>query len=111
MEIAGQIRNGVVVLEGPQLLPEGAKVTVVYPDLNDGTPTATNRRIQVPLVRTGSPGTLDLTNDMINEILSEEDAARWQAFWDALDAPPKNIPALRKLLTEPSVLDEQWNDS
>jgi predicted DNA-binding antitoxin AbrB/MazE fold protein len=30
---------------------------------------------------------------------------RWQAFCDALDAPPRVIPALRKLLTEASVLD------
>jgi predicted DNA-binding antitoxin AbrB/MazE fold protein len=30
---------------------------------------------------------------------------RWQAFCDALDAPPREIPALRKLLTEASVLD------
>ena len=30
---------------------------------------------------------------------------RWQAFCDALDAPPKEIPALRKLLTEASILD------
>ena len=34
-------------------------------------------------------------------------ADRWQAFCDALDAPPKNIAAFRKLLTEPSVLDDQ----
>jgi hypothetical protein len=27
---------------------------------------------------------------------------RWQAFCDALDAPPREIPALRKLLTEAS---------
>jgi predicted DNA-binding antitoxin AbrB/MazE fold protein len=30
---------------------------------------------------------------------------RWQAFCDALDEPPKDIPALRKLLTEASRLD------
>jgi predicted DNA-binding antitoxin AbrB/MazE fold protein len=30
---------------------------------------------------------------------------RWQAFCDALDAAPREIPALRKLLTEASVLD------
>jgi predicted DNA-binding antitoxin AbrB/MazE fold protein len=30
---------------------------------------------------------------------------RWQAFCDALDAPPKDIPALRKLLTEASLFD------
>ena len=32
-------------------------------------------------------------------------ADSWQAFCDALDAPPKDIPALRKLLTEPSLFD------
>jgi predicted DNA-binding antitoxin AbrB/MazE fold protein len=30
---------------------------------------------------------------------------RWQAFCDALDAPPRDIPALRKLLTEPGLFD------
>jgi hypothetical protein len=34
---------------------------------------------------------------------------RWQAFCDALDAPPREIPALRKLLTESSVLDGEDN--
>ncbi len=32
---------------------------------------------------------------------------RWEEFCDALDAPPRDIPALRKLLTEASVLDGQ----
>jgi Protein of unknown function (DUF1778) len=31
---------------------------------------------------------------------------RWQAFCDALDAPPKDIPALRRLLTEASIFDD-----
>jgi uncharacterized protein (DUF1778 family) len=31
--------------------------------------------------------------------------AEWAAFWKALNAPPRSIPALRKLLTEPSVFD------
>lgn len=30
---------------------------------------------------------------------------RWDAFCAALDAPPKEIPALRKLLTEKSLFD------
>jgi uncharacterized protein (DUF1778 family) len=34
------------------------------------------------------------------------DAAQWQAFQDALDAPAKSIPALRKLLAEPSVFEQ-----
>ncbi len=32
-------------------------------------------------------------------------ADRWHAFCEALDAPAREIPALRKLLTEASVLD------
>ena len=32
---------------------------------------------------------------------------RWQAFCEALDAPPRDIPALRKLLTEGSVFDDR----
>ena len=31
---------------------------------------------------------------------------KWEAFSEALDTPPKNILALKKLLTEPGVFDE-----
>lgn len=31
---------------------------------------------------------------------------KWDEFCAALDAPPKELPALRKLLTEPGVFDE-----
>ncbi len=31
----------------------------------------------------------------------------WEAFCNALDAPPRSIPALRKLLTEASAFDGQ----
>ena len=31
---------------------------------------------------------------------------RWRKFCKALDAPPKDLPALRKLLTESGVFDE-----
>src|SRR5271155_804774 len=33
--------------------------------------------------------------------------AEWDAFCKALDAPPRQIPALKKLLTEASVFDGQ----
>ena len=33
--------------------------------------------------------------------------AEWEAFCQALDAPPRAIPALKKLLTEASVFDGQ----
>ena len=32
-------------------------------------------------------------------------SSEWKAFCKALDAPPQSIPALKKLLTEPSVFD------
>ena len=32
---------------------------------------------------------------------------KWDEFCAALDAPPSDKPALRKLLTEPSVFDER----
>ena len=31
--------------------------------------------------------------------------AKWLAFCEALDAPAKDIPELRKLLTEPGIFD------
>ena len=34
---------------------------------------------------------------------------RWQAFCDALDMPPRDMPALRKLLTGVSLFDEHGN--
>lgn len=45
-----------------------------------------------------------IVNDDANFTL---DKNRWTAFCAALDAPPRNIPALRKLLTEPSVFDDK----
>jgi predicted DNA-binding antitoxin AbrB/MazE fold protein len=40
--------------------------------------------------------------DQAHFVLSAE---RWDAFCALLDRPPKEIPALRKLLTQPGVLD------
>lgn len=40
--------------------------------------------------------------DQVHFELSPE---RWGAFCAALDAPPKEVPALRRLLTEKSVFD------
>ena len=75
MVIPGQVHNGVVVLEGESALPEGAAVTVTYPALSKGKPVAEKRRIQVPLVRTDQPGSVQLTGARIAEILDEEDAS------------------------------------
>jgi hypothetical protein len=75
MNISGRVENGVVVLEGSSALPEGATVTVTFPALAETKPAEKQRHIQLPLVQTGEPGTLDLTNARIAETLGEEDAS------------------------------------
>lgn len=37
--------------------------------------------------------------------------AHWQSFCDALDAPPREIPSLRMLLTEASLFDGNTNSA
>jgi hypothetical protein len=75
MEIPGRVPNGVVVLEGALALPEGAQVTVSYHAPMGAGSEAQKRRIEMPLVRTGQPGTVKLTAQRIAEILDEEDAS------------------------------------
>jgi hypothetical protein len=74
MTIPGRVQNGVVILDGDSALPEGAVVVVSY-TAPSAKPVAGKSRIEVPLVRTGTPGVVHLTNQQIAEILDEEDAA------------------------------------
>ncbi|MFO0964073.1 MAG: hypothetical protein U0793_00615 [Gemmataceae bacterium] len=50
-------------------------MTVTYPALSSAKAVTEKRRIQVPLVRTGEPGTVPLTGARIAEILDQEDAS------------------------------------
>jgi predicted DNA-binding antitoxin AbrB/MazE fold protein len=43
--------------------------------------------------------------DVGDQVLFALPPERWQSFCDALDAAPREIPALQKLLTEASVFD------
>jgi hypothetical protein len=72
MELQGHVLKGVVVLNGPAELPEGAVVSVPYPVAELSTHSV-RLRVNFPLVRTSNPGTIHLTNDRIAEILDEED--------------------------------------
>jgi hypothetical protein len=73
MEILGHVCNGVVVLDGGIALPEGTAVTVSC-NLEPASPPALDKkRVQLPLVRTGEPGSLRLTSKRVAEILDEED--------------------------------------
>jgi hypothetical protein len=73
--IRGRVKNGVIVLEDGATLPEGARVTVSCNTVRLRPRPGEEKRVQLPLVRTGRPGTLHLTNERIAEILLEEDLA------------------------------------
>jgi len=73
MKIPGHVANGVVVLEGATL-PAGAAVVVFAPGQRHGRKPR-KERVRFPLVRSKHPGTLDLTNERIAEILENEDMA------------------------------------
>ena len=75
MEILGRVHHGAVILDDGICLPEGAAVRVLYPAPAEPEPVVRGRRIRVPLVRTGQPGTLHLTGQRIAEILDDEDAS------------------------------------
>jgi len=75
MVVSGRVHNGVVVLEDASALPEGAAVSVTYPASLREKPRDHGRRIQVPLVHTDEPGSVNLTGARIAEILDEEDAS------------------------------------
>lgn len=73
MEILGHVQNGVVVLDGPMSLPEGAAVRVVVRSSLVTHFSKNPKRVEFPLVHSTAPGSIDLTNERIAEILEEED--------------------------------------
>jgi hypothetical protein len=76
MELNGFVQNGVIILTGGVSLPEGTPVTISC-KLEDTPPpsAAKKKRVQLPLVRTGQPGSMNLTNERIAEIFDDEDVA------------------------------------
>jgi predicted DNA-binding antitoxin AbrB/MazE fold protein len=45
--------------------------------------------------------------EAVDQTRFELSAERWEAFCALLDQPPRDIPELRALLTEPSILDDR----
>ena len=73
MTLYGRVQNGVVVIDGPLPLPEGAAVIVSE---RTATRTAKPRQpVELPIFPSDRPGSIALTNDRIAEILDQEDAA------------------------------------
>jgi len=73
MEMLGRVDHGVIIPQGGDPLPEGATVRIVYEPPLEKLAGKPRHRVQFPLVRTGKPGTLRLTNERIAEIFDEED--------------------------------------
>jgi hypothetical protein len=75
MDVSGRVRNGVVVLEGGAVLPEGVAVRVSYPAGPMVRHSATPRRVRLPLVPSTQPGSIRLTGERIAGILDDEDVS------------------------------------
>jgi hypothetical protein len=82
MDIRGRVHNGVVVLEEGAVLPEGAVVRVLYLAGPVIRVSKNQKRVEFPLVRSLTPGTVHLTNEQIGEILDAEDAEAVKRSFD-----------------------------
>lgn len=81
MELTGRVHAGTIIFDSDPALPEGAEVRVVYPVVSKGS--AANRsganglggtqRVQLPLVSSRQPASVNLTNQRIAEIMDAED--------------------------------------
>jgi hypothetical protein len=81
MKISGHVANGVVVLDGGAKLPEGTAVLVLATGVRVRRKPGKKKRVRLPLVRSNHPGTLDLGNERIAEILEAEDVANFARFF------------------------------
>lgn len=84
MTMFGHVQNGVVVPDSGTAFPEGSRVSVSLVQKPSET-KAEKRRIDFPVVRSGKPGTWNLTNEQIGEILEDEDIAALKGM--------SNVPA------------------
>lgn len=74
MQIQGHVENGVIVLDGGAVLPEGTPVVIACA-LADPTTQTHGKRVKFPLVRSDEPGSINLTAERVADLLSEEDVA------------------------------------
>jgi hypothetical protein len=81
MKIRGHVANGVVVLDEGPALPEGTAVTVLAAELPIRRKPGRKKRVNLPLIHSKRPGTLNLSNDRIAEILQEEDVREYSKFF------------------------------
>jgi hypothetical protein len=83
MELSGHVQNGVIVLDDSVSLPEGAAVVVTYVETQANSVCNQAKRVELPLVSSGEPGSIHLTNERIYEILDSEDIEAMKSTWNA----------------------------
>jgi hypothetical protein len=75
MILYGHFQNGVVILDGGMPLPDGTAVVIQQQSAKPALLDEPFAPIPFPLIQSGEPGSLKLTNQLIAEIFDEEDAA------------------------------------
>jgi hypothetical protein len=73
MQTQGIVQNGAIIVEGGVSFPEGTSV-IVSAIANHPAPTE-KKRIELPLVHCDKPGSIDLTSEMVGELLYAEDVS------------------------------------
>ena len=81
MRIPGHVANGVVVLDNGATLPEGASVIVSCEAARRSKSIRKKGPVVLPLVKSNRPGSLNLSNQRIAQILVEEDVANYSRFF------------------------------
>lgn len=75
MNLTGTVRSGAIILDENCALPDGTFILVTIIALADRPP---RHRKAYPIVPSDNPGSVQLTNEMIGQILDAEDAAGGQ---------------------------------
>jgi hypothetical protein len=73
MILTGRVENGVVILNDPLALPNGAEVTVIAPTAKPISPSSAQKRVKLPLVPSSQPGSLKLSNDDVAALLEQDE--------------------------------------
>lgn len=82
MQIPGRVQNGVVVFDGTNAFPEGTRVVVSSLSLMEQELRPAKKRVELPLVSSGEPGSIPLTHERIHAIFDEEDIESMKGTWD-----------------------------
>jgi hypothetical protein len=81
MPIPGHVQNGVAVLHEGATRPEGTGDVVSQLSPVDQERQPETKLAAWPLVSSGKPGSIHLTNERIHELLDEEDIEAMTRTW------------------------------